>query len=97
MSQLNNKTQSHGSIRKLKAYGAVGVLSIGMITVTGNATAYAEENVAAPTTEVVTNATTPQVTTAQVEQAQAQVDAAQTTLTQVASAVATAEQSVATA
>ncbi|HFR3692616.1 TPA: SEC10/PgrA surface exclusion domain-containing protein [Streptococcus suis] len=92
-----NQSQSHGSIRKLKAYGAVGVLSIGMITVTGNTTAFAEENAAAPTTEVVTNATTPQVTTAQVEQAQAEVDAAQTTLYQVTSAVATAEQTVAAA
>ena len=63
-----NKFQSHGSIRKLKAYGAVGVLSIGMMTTVGTVSAKAEE-----VTGTAIVATT-EVTQGQVDQAQAQVD-----------------------
>lgn len=67
-----NKFQSHGSIRKLKAYGAVGVLSIGMMTTFGTVSAKAEE--VTGTAIVATTATSTEVTQGQVDQAQAQVD-----------------------
>ena len=67
-----NKFQSHGSIRKLKAYGAVGVLSIGMMTTFGTVSAKAEE--VTGTAIVATTTTSTEVTQGQVDQAQAQVD-----------------------
>ncbi|HFI0640074.1 TPA: SEC10/PgrA surface exclusion domain-containing protein, partial [Streptococcus suis] len=80
---------------KLKAYGAVGVLSIGMMTTVGTVSAKAEE--VAGTAIVATTTTSTEVTQGQVDQAQAQVDTSKAALDQATANVATAEQAVSAA
>ena len=96
-----NIIQSHGSIRKLKAYGAVGVLSVGMMTTVCTVNAKPEEVAGSTVVATATNTATTEVTQTQVDQAQAQVDTSKTAFDQatanVATAVANAQTQVANA